>query len=157
MLLFVSFLIVTINYTKAFRVKNEVLSILEREEGLTSRTTITDLGAMQLINNYLLNNGQTAMGTCDKDWLGVYSLETNLDFNSISEKVQTPGSRKYYYCIKKNDSFTSSKTEKYKAYYEVRLFLKFELSVFGNLFTYGINGETNDIQYPGDCKTWGKC
>lgn len=153
-LLFVSFLTITLNYTKAFRVKNEVLSILEREEGLTSRTVTSDLGAVQLINNYLTNNGQRAMGACDDGWLGAKSLELSDSAIVLEQAVK---GKKYYYCVKKFDNYSDVSTEKYRAYYKIRIFLKFELPVFADLFTFGINGETNEIRYPGDCKVWGKC
>ena len=46
MFVFVAFLALSMNYSKAFRVKNEVISFVEKNEGITKNS-------VELINNYL--------------------------------------------------------------------------------------------------------
>ena len=56
--LFSSFLVLTINYTKAYKVKNEVISIIEKYEGYTNENSV------EIINNYLNASGYKEMGKC---------------------------------------------------------------------------------------------
>ena len=51
MLIFVAFLALTINYTKAFKIKNELVTIIEKYEGLNYGTS-NQSGSIDLINNY---------------------------------------------------------------------------------------------------------
>ena len=37
-----------------------------------------------------------------------------------------------------------------KSYYEVRVFFKFDLPLVGNIYTFAIDGETVDIDFPAD-------
>lgn len=178
-LLFTGFLCVAINYNKAFKVKNEVIDYVEREEGLTSRTDsgVRIGGSLELIGAYLQQAGYSSKGYCpDNDeteivrswanvayfsdftgendpheynWIGIKTLGTG----STSEEA-VPGT-KYYYCIRKIDDYDKKYT--YKAYYKLRLFFKFELPIFGDFTTFSVEGETTQIEYPGDCKTWGTC
>ena len=55
-LLFSAFLAVAIVYNKAYILKNEALSIIEKYEGSPE--------AFQLIDNYLKNNGYNTTGRC---------------------------------------------------------------------------------------------
>ncbi len=144
-LLFTAFLVVTINYTKAQRLKNEVTDFIEREEGLTSRTS-TNIGAVELIDNYLKRSGQSGMGKCpDNSYIGG-TVEG-------SPKIERAlKNKKYHYCVKKIDKFQDK--EKQKAYYDVIVFVEFNLPVIGDIFTYSVSGRTAQIQYPADCRTW---
>ena len=53
MLIFVAFLALSINYTKSFKTKNELVNMIEEREGIGSGE---DKGALILINNYLNYN-----------------------------------------------------------------------------------------------------
>lgn len=149
-LLFTGFLCVAVNYNKAFKVKNEVIDYIEREEGLTLGTTgkTGDAGgSIELINTFLKQNGYASIGKCENGWMGVSSLDGNAE--SVSSD------KKYYYCVQKKSVNDSS--NKYKSYYKVRVFFKFELPIFGDFTTFHVDGETTQIEYPGDCYTWGNC
>lgn len=163
-LLFTGFLCVAINYNKAFKVKNEVIDYVEREEGLTSGTDSGGYmgGSLELIGAYLQQAGYSTKGYCpsnektddmndshEYNWIGIKTLGTDSTFEEA-----VPGT-KYYYCIKKIDNY--DKEYSYKAYYKLRLFFKFELPIFGDFTTFSVEGETTQIEYPGDCKTWKTC
>ena len=139
MLIFVAFLALSLNYTKAFKIKNEVLTIIEKYEGLTD----TEKGSIAIINNYLKSNGYSIMKTCPKGSYGV----GNLSSSSIKE-IGENDRNKYYYCVTKIKS--SSSNTKDKVYYKVTLFLNFNLPVVGDLFTFDVNGTTGDVVYPQD-------
>ena len=59
-LIFVSYLTVSVSYYKVFKAKNDIISIIERKEGLTEGPN----GAIGVINNYLKANNYNAKGHC---------------------------------------------------------------------------------------------
>ena len=160
-LFFVAFITLTINYTRAFKVKNEIISIIEREDGFTysASNKIQDgAGARELIASYLTNNGYSAKGRCDLNWTGVTSIDINkADDDSIYQLVDDAHKNdKYYYCIQKIQVPVKGKAnpEKYnynnRAYYRVRLFFKFSIPVFGDLTTFKVEGESLEVYFNGD-------
>jgi len=137
MLIFVGFLALSINYTKAFKIKNEMLSMIEKYEGVSSG----DSGSVALINNYLRYYNYQTMGYCEEGSYG----STNLDSNAL---VLTNSNTKYYYCVKKKDS--SSATYPDRATFTIDTFFKFNLPFLGDLFTFRVSGTTIDINWPND-------
>jgi len=128
-LIFAGFLILTLSYSRAYKLKNEVTSILEKYEGLTD-------GSVTIINNYLVNSGYKASGVCQT---GDYAV-SNLSSSTIA--LVSDGSR-YPYCI----SIRKDKDEPDRIIFRVTLFFDFNLPVFGQLNKYQIKGETYGIKY----------
>ena len=162
-LLFVGYLTLSLNYSKSFRVKNEVISIIEREEGMTSGVS-TEYGAVGLIANYLKNSGYSTKGKCPTDenteygtmsrytessWFGVDSLDaTNIESNTSNLLKPADKNTEYYYCVKKIWGYYPKESQ--IAYYKVQLFFHFDLPVFGSIAKFRVTGQTIDIQYPQD-------
>ena len=138
MLIFVGFLALTINYTKAFKVKNEVISIIEKYEGVSSGED----ASISLINNYLRYYNYQTMGNCEEGFYGVSSLSNSASIEPAK------GNSKYYYCVRKNN--TSNGTYDDRASYDIVTFFKFILPFIGDLFTFRVNGTTIDINFPND-------
>jgi len=136
-LIFVSFVTLTINYTRTYAIKNEVLSFIEKNEGLTDKPG----GAIELINNYLTYNNYATMGVCDEDHYGV----NNLTINSYEKVVK---GEKYYYCVKKVNN--ASATHPHRVYYDIVVFFRFNIPVMGDIFSFRATGTTNDIMTPAD-------
>lgn len=132
-ILFAAFLAIAITYNKAFKLKNESLSILEKYEGVSDKS-------LSIINNYLKNNGYNTKGKCKTGEFGV----TNLD-NTVYESANN--NTNYYYCL---SSFCSNNTCKIgnnnQIYYHVKLFFKFNLPFFGDISTFTVDGETKPIK-----------
>lgn len=132
MLIFVSFLALALNYTKAFQMKNELLTILEKYEGATTG----DNGSISIINNYLKNKGYSTMGYCEDGSYGV----SNLNSSAISDVNE---SAEYYYCITKVSSPTANNAS--NVYYKVNTYFYFNLPIIGDIFKFDISGSTNNI------------
>ena len=141
-LLFTAYLAVAINYSKAFKVKNELINIIEREEGLTSNMDEEDPGAVEQIDKYLESVGYVNRGNCPSGYQG---------YNKYKDGNKT----KYGYCVKKYNSYNEK--EHQRAYYSVVLFFNMDLPIFGDFFTFRVKGETTEIVYPADCITWLEC
>ena len=144
-LIFASFLAIYINFNKAFKMKNEVINIIERNEGI-SDSNGRKKGAVQLIANYLRGNAYSGTGYCPDEtgWYGVDSLEGR-GINDLEPAVLQ---KKYHYCVRKVIGYDDKNFE--RAYYEVIVFFKFDLPVVGNIYNFSVEGETIDIDFPVD-------
>lgn len=117
-LLFSGFLVLIINYSQVFIYKNDVVEILEKYEGYTETS-------QTIINNYLSTSGYKTKGSCPEGYYGATDLEGSGNTNS---------SGTYYYCLKLDGTK-----------YDVILFYKFNLPVIGDIITFQIGGETNNM------------
>lgn len=135
MLIFVAFLALSINYTKAFKIKNDIVTIVEKYEGVSEGED----GSISIINNYLRYNNYTVMGSCQTGDYGIQNLD---------EPILRPAQsgEKYFYCVRKVS--TSTDALKDRAKYNVRLFFKFSLPVIGNIFTFQVDGTTINLTRP---------
>ena len=128
-ILFAAFLSLAIIYNKAYKLKNEVLTIIEKYEGITS----TSLG---IINNYLYLNGYSAMGSCEVGEYGSTDLtNTNLELVNSSNK-------RYYYCLSQKCTTGRCVVENNnKIYFKFKIFFGFNLPYFEDLLTFNVSGE----------------
>ncbi len=164
-LIFACYITITINYTASFKLKNEMLSIIERHKGLTdqvshcntpsnlkgkSGTVCADLGAYQTINLYLKGNAYTAKGQCPNDgeiWYGVKDLVYENSAGGSYELAKS--SEKYYYCFAKYKTTERNISPKFSTvYYKIRLFYKFEVPVLTEFLSVRVDGMTDEIYNP---------
>ena len=119
LMIFSAYIIITVDYSKSFKLKNEVLTIVEKNKGMTvyngvettstikpSQTVITKLGAIKTINAFLAASSYSAKGPCNRPkgtnaLYGVKELKygKNDAWSQIGE-VAVDG-RQYYYCFAK--------------------------------------------------------
>lgn len=123
-LLFVAFLALIISYSKCFKVKNEVVSIIEKYEGLTTESA-------DIISSYLNATNYKGYGECP---------DTGAFDSNYRGYEQLGSSKKYKYCVKPN--LVSSGT---LATYDVVLFYSFNIPIFGNIATFEVKGTTIDL------------
>lgn len=125
--IFISYLAVSINYAKAFRVKNSIVLKIEQNEGLSSN-------AQDEIKTYLDNNGYYVYGECDKDEVGIQKMSGS--------------NNKYRFCVRKNVDDTNQTFV--KTYYRVKVFFRIDLPVIGSLLTFPVTGETKAVYFAND-------
>ena len=135
--LFVAFLTLSMNYSKAFKVKNEVTTIVEKKGGISD-------DSIQIINNYLNSSGYKEKGVCETGFYGVNITKDKPAWKEVKKGDKT----RYNYCIAKVRAVSPNYNK--KAYYEVILFFKFNLPVIGDIFTFNVHGQTKDVAYPID-------
>ncbi len=131
-LLFTGYLALSVNYSRAFKVKNEIVSIIERSEGLTPE-------AERSIQSYLSGVNHTVNGLCP-----------DVGENEVMVAMLGDGSftsNRGIYCVKKTcisgDTFNRN-------YYQVTVFFKFDLPILGDLSTFRVSGETKQIYNNGN-------
>lgn len=128
--LFSGYLAVSVNYSKAFKVKNGIVAIIEENEGLNSK-------AEGEIRSYLNSMGYYVYGSCNTNASG-----------DEKETGYEPKGSKHKYCIKK--SIPEGNSTIPKAYYTVKVFFRLDLPVIGDLFTFPISGETKAVYFAND-------
>lgn len=144
--LFAAFIILTLNYSKTIKIKNEMISMIEKYEGLND-------ASIELVNNYLLSAGYNTTGVCTNNInkSGIYGA-TDL-FETTLEEAQ-PG-EKYYYCVKKYRGTNLTN------YYQVAIFYKFNLPVIGETSHFNVKGTTSNFHASDDiaysCTIDGTC
>ena len=124
---FASFLAVSINYSKAFNVKNNIVDLIGKYEG-------NNCNSRKKIGEYLSDVGYLVIGTCP-DGYNAYDLNGNY----------RTGEKRGYYCVKTEDT---SNTVVDKKYYRIVTFFKLDLPMVGDLTTFRIKGETEAIFFP---------
>ena len=164
--LFAGYLAVTINYTKTFKVKNEMLTMIEKQKGVVNISTPTmknsiiksgkqvssNIGSLQTMALYLYGSGYRTTGTCDtiteahmtEEWYGVKSLGVpdsgSGDVMPDVEKVVS--GHKYYFC------FSRGKNKNNSVFYRIQVFYKMEFPVIGDITSFRVQGTTADIYNP---------
>lgn len=139
-LLFVAFFSLMISYSKCFKTKNEVISIVEKYEGITNTS-------LPIIINFLNNTNYRGTGKCETSG-GILALsEKNYgltidakgDGSAKLEPVQS--GKKYRMCVYRRYADDSETLVSY----EIVLFYTFNIPVMGNIASFPVNGKTVDL------------
>lgn len=180
-LVFAAYITISINYTASFKMKNEVLTIIEKHHGITTQTgssvhsiipgkgNVTgNVGTLETINIYLRGNHYTAKGDCNNEvneskggkgtWYGMKELNLGTVATSDYEPVQKD--TKYYYCFAKyiSDRFAGAgglKNEDLKEYrYKFKMFFRFDVPALSEFLAIQVQGTTNPISHVKDTGKW---
>ena len=135
--IFASYLAITLNYAKAFKIKNHIISLIENREGITDDSDIANW-----LDDYLLSSGYNAYGDCrsitdqgEENWVLV---EADIYPNDSHTKNGV--------CIFRKDAEEASRNGFCKKnYYRVVTFFKFDVPVVGNLLTFSVKGNTSPV------------
>ena len=130
--LFTSFLAISVHYSKAFKVKNGIVNIIEKREGISDAT-------VDEISDYLNSVGYLVYSSCP-DYVASQSNESAHGF-----EASNTNSRKFKYCIAKTED-TNGNIK--KTYYKVTVFFRVDLPIMGEIFTFPVTGETKPIYFP---------
>ncbi len=130
--LFSSFLAFAVNYSKAFKVKNEIINIIEKSEGYTTQNTdrtLVDVDSTEgKIKQYLNGIG--------------YNTSSDLEVKCPNEGTEPIADGNY--CVTPITDAYGEKNE-LKTYYTVTTFVIIEFPFFNGNFNIPISGETKRI------------
>lgn len=138
--LFVSFIAYSISYTRAFKVKNEIINYIERAEGFTQYDgdvrSVTDDELRTMTNPPVEVQAYLQAKNVGYN----YSLSEQIDC-SIGDygSMQAGG-----YCIKR---FCPSNENGQQIYYKVTTFITFKIPVLNFLFKIPVTGETKTLYF----------
>ena len=114
------------------KVKNGIINIIEKKEGVSDSTVAE-------ISDYLNNVGYLVYSSCP-DYVSSQSSEGAHGF-----EASNTNSRKFKYCIAKTED-TNGNIK--KTYYKVTVFFRVDLPIMGEIFTFPVTGETKPIYFP---------
>lgn len=128
-LLFAGILAIAVNYARAFKVKSEIVSIVERGSGINDATNIK-------ITEYLNTIGYRTTGVCDAD----ETMYGNPNSMQIGGKA--------LYCVKEVKTKKNTEDLKDQAYYRVKVFFNIDIPIIGNWLNLTLTGTTKVINEP---------
>ena len=140
-LVFTGYLCVMLNQTKAYNVKNEIITIIQKHNGLGD-------DALTEIKEYMDKVGYRSTGKCDK-----------VDYNdgSITSKaIQTSGeltdSDNGMICITTHsiNYNLNDPTGQFPnaAYYDVKVFFALDMPIINSVFNFNLRGNTKIVYCP---------
>jgi len=142
--LFISFLAFSINYSRGFRVKDGIVERIEKYNG-------PNVDAYTDIQSFLNEVTYNSRGSCsniynEETYIGVSGTGDSLD--NIDRNPEPNG--KYYYCIGKVQANTSTFVMD-SAYYRVVVFFNLSLPIIGEKMNFHATGETTNMYFPNEC------
>lgn len=148
--LFTSFMSISANYSKCYKVKDEILSAIQINHGVNE-------DSLKEINTYISNIGYNSLGSCPDEggcWAGF--LKTSNNIAHFGREVN--------YCIKKNLVTGTVDGNRVgpighvdSAYYSVIVFFGLEMPVLHQLFRFEVEGETSVVFNNRDLSKIGNC
>ena len=146
-LVFTGYLCITLNQTKAYNVKNQVISIIQKNGGIDSQ-------AVTEIQEYMSEVGYRSSGKCDSEDI---SSITNYAITQ-REGLQINGSTGMI-CISRHnitDNLPDSTGQLPKAaYYDIKVFFALDMPIINSVFNFNLKGSTRMVycpkEYGGSC------
>lgn len=140
-LLFTGYMCLSINYSKAFSVKDKIITEIERNGGIKDISNADKKD--KTINNiakYLQEVGYRTTGNCNG-----YDYGCNRE--GICTSIASGSNSNYSYCLKEikaSDTYTNAKDGEFifVNYYKVKVFYQLDLPVIRQLFNFSIKGDT---------------
>ena len=140
---FASFLAISVNYSKAFNVKNNVVDLITKYEGNNCK-------ARKKIGSYLKDVGYLVPGSCPTNKNKSIDGQEYIGYGLNGERIT---SGKAYFCVSKDSTDNVDDDELERQFYRVMVFFKVDLPVIGPLTTFRIKGETESIYFANDEST----
>ena len=149
--LFTGYMCLSINMNKAYKVKNEVINIIQKNNGLNSE-------AIEQIQDYMTKIGYRTSGNCNAN---VSKYEGKYDGYGISGT--SAKSKNTVFCVRPVQTvYTATDvTSQFPPveYYQIKVFFGIDLPIVRNLFSFSLQGSTKKLFCPStlDCKYAKQC
>ena len=128
----------SINYSKAYKAKNRIITIIEKHGGLNNQ-------AMNEINDSLIKGGYQTVLESDYTKSKCTDLKNKLGDEKVvklvypSEEYHGTGGRRHDFCIIQVQAGNSTEQ---RYYYQVVTFMQFNIPVIGGYLRFPVKGET---------------
>lgn len=142
--LFSGYLAFSVNYSKAFKVKDGIVDRLEKHSG-PNQEAIDDIAEM------MSDVGYSSTGRCSS-----FFNDNTLSFIGVTKNYVTPAPHeddKFNYCIQKVESLNPS-GQLTSAYYTVYVFFSLSIPIVNEMSLFNVSGETRNIYFPNEGENW---
>ena len=140
-LLFAGYMCLSINYTRAFNVKDKIINELERNGGVGKDFLVNGKEDMAIsnISDYMGQVGYRTTGKCN-------DYDYGCDANGSCTNNPSDA-RNYAYClseVKAGETYTLAQEQEfiYVSYYKVKVFYHLDLPIIRSAFQFSIKGDT---------------
>lgn len=127
-LLFSGYLTLSINYSRAFKVKNEIVNIIERNKGINNES-ITE------INTYLKKVGYRTTGDCPATSSGYSTAGLGITNDPM-------------YCVESVLAHESTEESLEAYYFRVTVFFKLDIPIISSIFNFDVDGDSKTVYIP---------
>lgn len=140
--LFTGYMCLSINMNKAYKVKNEIINIIQKNNGLDEST-------LAQIQDFMTRIGYRTNGNCN-DMEGAYAFGISGSSTNSNKPVFCAKQMVTEYGFSENDLTKGySKVQFPKAaYYQIKVFFSIDLPIVKEFFTFGLKGSTKKLFYP---------
>ena len=143
-LLFTGYMCLSINYSKAFSVKDKIITEIERNGGISNYND-KDVVISNILK-YMKEVGYRTSGKCKIAKGDSYDYGCDINGRCTPPTV---GSN-YAFClseVKAKDTYTNAKEGEfiYVSYYKVKVFYQLDLPVIRQMFNFSIKGDTKTL------------
>lgn len=136
-ILFTSYLTISMNYAKAFRIKNYIVSVLEENEGYTNSVD-------ERVSDYLYNQGYNSYGTCE-NYIEANGYEWDIAGEiDISDNLPTKKHNACIYRLLSPDTGDEG-VGATRSRYRVVTFFRFDLPLVRYFTQFQVAGESRYI------------
>lgn len=136
--LFAAFLTYAINYTKAFRVKDRIIHLIEENEGYTFAKTDSGFVVENASNEDLLNEGSTE----SEIYYFIKKIGYNYESVDGCDEDSIDGTESYGYCIERHCLKAQNSD---RVYYKVTSYISLSIPVVNVSVKIPISGETSTM------------
>ena len=141
--LFSGYLAFSINYSKAFRVKDGIVERLEKYNGPNNES-------LQEIARFIDEVSYTSKGNCSKLFGDDRLPSMGVTVGELHPDIPLSSNENYHYCLQKVNPDSPIEGQIKSSYYRVVVFFSLSLPIFDIGSTFHVDGETINIQYPKD-------
>lgn len=145
-LLFAAIMSLTINHSKAFAVKDEIINILERESAASINNKKLSDSTIKEVVEALEKGGYRNVGSCPSDYIGYDRKGAEVTRNASFCVRPVLVSEEYEYTVKevcKNNKCVISKGGfPTMVYYDIKLFYQLDIPIIRNILNFTVNGST---------------
>lgn len=143
--LFTGYICLSVNYSKAYNVKNELVKIIKNQGGIcaTGGTTLNPSiceNFQMLIKDYFQEVNYASKGRCPSGWSGF-----SRDGVALGENTNNAA-----FCIQGVEAYTNPELPK-AVFYQIRVFYQIDLPIFSQIFNFYIQGEVPRVYEPNEC------
>ncbi|MDE5540032.1 MAG: hypothetical protein K2J20_06055 [Bacilli bacterium] len=141
-LLFTAYICFSINYSKAYNIKNEIVNIIRNQGGVCTDINNTQsicYNFAEQIEDYFKEMNYRTTGKCDDGWVG-YSRTGEVIYDGKNAA----------FCVNAVSVIANSELPN-ALYYQVKVFYQLDLPVVNNVFQLSVVGETARIYEPNEC------
>lgn len=141
MAIFIAYITIQINYSNAFKLKTDIVTILEQYDGFNPTS-------VDRIDQHIEAIGYKNKGYCNTTNISTGEAINTFGVNNRNPLLVNRNPGQYQYCVSRERFETGSSERENRYYYSVDVFFAFNLPVLGNIYNFRVNGTTNVVYYP---------